>query len=110
MKKIFAPFQMPSIKKCVAVGCNTDQNSKIILFSIPRPIPESWQKFLSVSDYNSKTKICEKHFKKCDVICDKNCLHKKIFPWPENIISKLFNTVIKKLGHSVFVDFEKHVW
>ena len=83
MKKIFAPFQMPSIKKCVAVGCNTDQNSKIILFSIPRPIPESWRKFLSVSDFNSKTKICEKHFKKCDVICDKNCLHKKIFPWPE---------------------------
>ena len=69
MKKIFVPFQMPSIKKCVAVGCNTDQNSKIILFSIPRPIPESWRKFLSVSDFNSKTKICEKHFKICDVIC-----------------------------------------
>ena len=26
----------------------------------------------------------------------------------KNIISKLFNTVIKKLGDSVFVDFEKH--
>ena len=60
---------MPSVKKCVAIGCNIDQNSNIILFGIPRPVPESWQKILSVKELNSKTKICEKHFKKCDIVC-----------------------------------------
>ena len=60
---------MPSLKKCVAVGCNTDQNSNIVLFCIPRPVPESWRKILFVNEINSKTKICEKHFKKCDLIC-----------------------------------------
>ena len=60
---------MPSVKKCVAIGCNIDQNSNIILFGIPRPVPESWQKILSVNELNSKTKICEKHFKKCDIVC-----------------------------------------
>ena len=73
MKKIFAPFQMPSIKKCVAVGCNTDQDSKITLFSIPRPLPESWRKFLSVSDLNSKTKLCEK------VVCLTDFVIKNVF-------------------------------
>ena len=60
---------MPLIKKCVAVRCNIDQNSNIVLFGIPRPVPESWKKILSVSEINSKTKVCEKHFKKCDIVC-----------------------------------------
>ena len=55
---------MPSLKKCVAVGCNTDQNSNIVLFCIPKPLPGSWRKILFVNEINSKTKICEKHFKK----------------------------------------------
>ena len=100
MKKILAPFQMPSIKKCVAVGCNTDQNSKIILFSIPRPIPESWRKFLSVSDFNSKTKICEKHFKKCDVICmgpNKKLREgaEPIHPLDENLVNEIGSGIYK---------------
>ena len=53
----------------MALGCNTDKSSKIILFGIPKPVPESWRKILSVSEINSKTKVCEKHFKKCDIVC-----------------------------------------
>ena len=43
---------MPSLKKCVAVGCNTDQNSNIVLFCIPRPVPGSWRKILFVNEIN----------------------------------------------------------
>ena len=48
---------MPSINKCVALGCNTDKSSKIIIFGIPKLVPENWRKILSVSEINSKTKV-----------------------------------------------------
>ena len=68
MKDLFS-FSDAFDKKCVALGCNTDKSSKIILFGIPKPVPESWRKILSVSEINSKTKVCEKPFKKCDIVC-----------------------------------------
>ena len=53
----------------MALGYNTDKSSKIFLFDIPKPVPESWRKILFVSEINSKTRVCEKHFKKCDIVC-----------------------------------------
>ena len=99
-EKDFFPLQMPSIKKCVAVGCNTDQDSKITLFSIPRPLPESWRKFLSVSDLNSKTKLCEKHFKKCDIVCmgpNKKLREgaEPINPLDENLVNEICSGIYK---------------
>ena len=89
---------MPSLKKCVAVGCNTDQNSNIVLFCIPRPVPGSWRKILFVNEINSKTKICEKHFKKCDLICMGP--HKKlregaepINPLDENFVNEIYSGI-----------------
>ena len=63
-------------------------------------MPESWQKILSVNELNSKTKICEKHFKKCDIIYMGP--HKKIRegaepmnPLDENLVNEICSGIYK---------------
>ena len=82
----------------MALGCNTDKSSKIILFGIPKPVPESWRKILSVSEINSKTKVCEKHFKKCDIVCmgpQKKLREgaEPINPLDENFVNEIYSGI-----------------